>query len=380
MRKSVLVLVAVAVSGLLAGPASLQDLGATGPGSYEAVDGWLKPFAGDGFAWGGNSGVFPESPDRIFVVQRGETRLPEPVPSGFEGFVGSIGINALREAERRTWQNCIFVVDGDGNVIEVWDQWDHLFEGSDGPGPHRIRISPYDPERRVWVVHETGHQIFVFSNDGSELLMTLGEKNVSGDDETHLGGPQDVAFLPDGRILVADGMVNSRVIILDAEGNYRTEFGERGTGRGQFNGVHGLAVGPDGRIFVADRDNQRVQVFNETTRAAVWYHPNIAPIATWPGFDLPLDIIVNQYEVWVADLGPAKIVKLDLNGNRQYTWELDSEGPGAFLEMHSFAVDSDGNLYGADNQHGRTQKLVPKADADPALLIGQPFVEATAGP
>ena len=380
MRKSVLVLVAVAVSGLLAGPASLQDLGATGPGSYEAVDGWLKPFAGDGFAWGGNSGVFPESPDRIFVVQRGETRLPEPVPSGFEGFVGSIGINALREAERRTWQNCIFVVDGDGNVIEVWDQWDHLFEGSDGPGPHRIRISPYDPERRVWVVHETGHQIFVFSNDGSELLMTLGEKNVSGDDETHLGGPQDVAFLPDGRILVADGMVNSRVIILDAEGNYLTEFGERGTGRGQFNGVHGLAVGPDGRIFVADRDNQRVQVFNETTRAAVWYHPNIAPIATWPGFDLPLDIIVNQYEVWVADLGPAKIVKLDLNGNRQYTWELDSEGPGAFLEMHSFAVDSDGNLYGADNQHGRTQKLVPKADADPALLIGQPFVEATAGP
>lgn len=380
MRKSVLVLVAVAVSGLLAGPASSQDLGATGPGPYEAVDGWLKPFAGDGFAWGGNSGVFPESPDRIFVVQRGETRLPEPVPSGFEGFVGSIGINALREAERRTWQNCIFVVDGDGNVIEVWDQWDHLFEGSDGPGPHRIRISPYDPERRVWVVHETGHQIFVFSNDGSELLMTLGEKNVSGDDETHLGGPQDVAFLPDGRILVADGMVNSRVIVLDAEANYLTEFGERGTGRGQFNGVHGLAVGPDGRIFVADRDNQRVQVFNETTRAAVWYHPNIAPIATWPGFDLPLDIIVNQYEVWVADLGPAKIVKLDLNGNRQYTWELDSEGPGAFLEMHSFAVDSDGNLYGADNQHGRTQKLVPKADADPALLIGQPFVEATAGP
>ena len=222
MRKSVLVLVAVVAGGLCAAPALLQDLGPRGPSPYEVVDGWLKPFADDGFAWGGNSGVFPESPDRSFVVQRGETRLPDPVPPVFAGFVGSIGINALREADRRTWQHCIFVVDGDGNLIAVWDQWDHLFEGSDGPGPHRVRISPYDPERRVWVVHETGHQIFVFSNDGSELLMTLGEKNVSGDDETHLGGPQDVAFLPDGRVLVADGLVNSRVIILDADGHYIT--------------------------------------------------------------------------------------------------------------------------------------------------------------
>ena len=219
----------------------------------------------------------------------------------------------------------------------------------------------------------------MFSNDGSELLMTLGEKNVAGDDETHLGGPQDVAFLPDGRILVADGIVNSRVLILDADGNYLTEFGENGDGRGQFNTVHGLAVGPDGRIFVADRDNRRVQVFNQTTRAAAWYHPNIAPVATWPGFDLPLDIIVNRYDVWVSDLNPPKVVKLDLNGNRQYTWELDREGPGRFIEVHSFAVDSDGNLYGSDNQLGRTQKLVPKSDADPALLIGQPYVEADAG-
>ena len=250
MRKSVLVFVTVMAGGLLASPAALQDLGPTGPSPYEVVDGWLKPFAGEGFAFGGNSGVFPESPDRIFVVQRGETRLPDPVPDGFTGFVGSIGLNALREAPRRTWQNCIFIVDGDGNVIDVWDQWDHLFEGSDGPGPHRIRIGPYDPERRVWVVHETGHQIFVFSNDGSELLMTLGEKNVSGDDATHLGAPQDVAFLPDGRVLVADGLINSRVMILDADGNYLTEFGKRGTGRGAVQRcarVGGRARGADFR-------------------------------------------------------------------------------------------------------------------------------------
>ncbi len=376
MRISVLVLAVVVAAGLLTGPVSLQDLGPTGPSPYDVVDGWMKPFASEGFAWGGHSGVFAESPDRIFVVQRGETQLPDPVPPGFAGFVGSIGLNSLQGGVR-VWQNCIFVVDGDGNVIEVWDQWDHLFEGSDGRGPHRIRISPYDPERRVWVIDESGHQIFVFSNDGSELLMTLGEKDVGANDESHFGSPQDVAFLPDGRIVVADGLDNSRVLILDAEGNYITEFGEQGTRAGQFNGVHAVATGPDGRIFVADRDNKRVQVFNQSTRST-WYHPTIAPIAVWP-FDLPLDIIVSGYDVWVSDLSPAKIVKLDLNGNRQYTWQLDSEGPGRFREMHSFAVDADGNLYGSDNQLGRTQKLVPKADADPTLLIGEPYVAVDAG-
>ena len=63
-------------------------------------------------AFGGNSGVFAESPDRIFVIQRGETRLPDPLPPAYGGFAGSIGMNTLREVDARVWQNCIFVVDG----------------------------------------------------------------------------------------------------------------------------------------------------------------------------------------------------------------------------------------------------------------------------
>jgi len=359
--------------GLSAGLVSSQDLGLTGPSPYDITEGWLQPFAAEGFALGGNSGVFAESPDRIFVLQRGETRLPDPVPPEFSGFVGSIGINALR-GKGRTWQNCIFVLDGDGNVLQVWDQWDYLFEGTDGPGPHRIRISPYDPERRVWVVHETAHQIFVFSNDGGDLLMTLGEKNVAGQDETHFGKPQDVAFLPDGRVLVADGFDNSRVVVLDLDGRYLTEFGGPGDGPGQFDVVHGLAVGPDGRLFVADRDNRRIQVFRQSDDAADWYHPEFAPIAQWTGFGLALDIIVSENNVWVSHLSPPRVTKLDLDGNWRYTWLLPTEGPTRFREMHSFAIDSDGNLYGSDNQNGRTQKFVPKADADPALLIGAPYV------
>ena len=355
--------------------ATSQELGPIGPSPYDVVEGWHKPFAAEGFAFGGNSGVFAESPDRIFISQRGETRLPNPVPSGFDGYVGSIGINALREAELRTWQNCLMVVDGDGYLIEVWEQWDHLCNESEGPGPHRIRISPYDPERRVWVINESRHQIFVFSNNGRELLMTLGEKNVAGNDRTHFGRPQDVAFLPDGRVLVADGLDNHRVVIMDSAGNYLSEFGGFGEGPGQFNGIHALGIGPNGLIFALDRANGRVQVFRLTDESSGTYHSEIDYVDEWTGFGLPLDLIVNDDHVWVSDLRPLKMVKLDFEGNRLYTWNVSNDGPTGYLEVHAFSVDSEGNLYGGDNQHGRTQKLVPKPDADPTLLIAPPFVQ-----
>ena len=355
--------------GLLFGPASSQDLGPIGPSPYDVIEGWHKPFAKQGFAFGGNSGVFAESPDRIFIAQRGETRLPIPIPPEFAGYAGSLGINTLTATDLRTWQNCLFTIDGDGNVIDIWDQWDYLCAGSDGPGPHRIRISPYDPERRLWVVNETFHQIYVLSNDGSELLMTLGEKLTPGDDETHFGRPQDVAFLPDGRILVADGLDNHRVIILDKDGKYLSEFGGRGDGPGQFNGVHALAVGPDGLIFALDRSGGRVNVFRTTDDPKA-----VEVVDAWGGFGLTLDVIANDDSIWITTLGPLRFVKLDFEGNRLYTWMVPRELPNGYLEVHTFTVDSDGNLYGGDNQYGRTQKFVPKPDADPALIIGPPWV------
>ncbi len=91
MRSSIRVVVVVVFLGVSGGWVSAQEGGPIGPSPYDVVEGWLKPFAGEGFALGGNSGVFAESPDRIFVLQRGETRLPDPVPPAFSGFVGSIG-------------------------------------------------------------------------------------------------------------------------------------------------------------------------------------------------------------------------------------------------------------------------------------------------
>ena len=343
--------------------------GSAGPSPYLVVSGWHQPFAERGYAFGGNSGVFAETPDRIFVLQRGETRLPDPIPAEFDQHAGSVGINVLREPEHRVWRNCLYTLNGAGEVTEVWDHWDHLCEGAEGPGPHRVRINPYDRDRKVWVVNETFHQVYVFSNDGRELLMTLGEKNVSGNDETHLGRPQDVAFLPDGRVLVADGLDNHRVIILDDEGHYIAEFGGFGEGPGQFNGVHALGVGPDGLVFALDRQGGRINVFRTTDDPGT-----VDFVDVWSGFSIPLDIIVNDAHVWVTDLRPLRFIKLDFKGNHLYTWMVPAELPNGFLEVHTVSVDSEGNLYAGDNQYGRTQKLVPKPNADQVLLIKPPWV------
>ena len=373
MMKTVTAAALLAVAGwptlLAQGGTQAVISGPVGPSPYDVVRGWHKPFAEPGYAFGGNSGVFAESANRIFIAQRGETSLPSPVPPEFAGYAGSIGINVLNAVDRRVWRNCLYTLDGDGKVKERWTQWDHLCEGSAGPGPHRLRISPYDPERRVWVVNETFHQIYVFSNDGSKLLKTLGVKNVPGSDRTHFARPQDVAFLPDGRILVADGLDNHRVMILDREANYISEFGGPGKGPGQFNGVHAVAVGPRGLIFALDRSGGRINVFRTTSDPA-----KVDVVAAWSGFQLPLDIIVNDESLWVTDLGPLRFTKLNFEGNHLYTWMVPRELPDGYLEVHTFTVDSNRNLYGGDNQYGRTQKFVPKRGADPALIIGLPWV------
>src|SRR5258705_3185584 len=90
-----LALAATALPLLAQGGSKAVISGPVGPSPYDVIRGWHKPFAEPGFAFGGNSGVFAESPNRIFVAQRGEARLPNPVPPEFAGFAGSIGINVL---------------------------------------------------------------------------------------------------------------------------------------------------------------------------------------------------------------------------------------------------------------------------------------------
>ncbi len=97
-------------------------------------------------------------------------------------------------------------------------------------------------------------------------------------------------------------------MILDRDANYLAEFGGPGKDPGQFNGVHAVAVGPNGLIFALDRSGGRINVFRTTPDPK-----KVEFVAAWPGFSLPLDLIVNDDAVWMTDLKPLRFVKLDFD-------------------------------------------------------------------
>ena len=127
-----------------------------------------------------------------------------------------------------------------------------------------MQINPYDPEKHIWIIDDAAQQIFKFTHDMKKLVLTLGEKGVVAADEKHFGRPADITFMPDDSILVADGYINARVVKLDRDGKYLTSWGTKGTGPGQFDLVHCVAVDAKGRVYVADRNNHRIQVLDQT--------------------------------------------------------------------------------------------------------------------
>ena len=144
----------------------------------------------------------------------------------------------------------------------------------------------------TWLFLDARHQIHAFSNDGSQLIMSLGTWNESGESPTHLGRPQDIAFLSDGGIVVADGLINSRVAKFDSTGKFIKAWGSKGTENGQFDAVHAVAIDQQDRIYVADRSNDRIQVFDK----------NGQHLSTWNGLNFPNHIVITKnQDVWVAD-------------------------------------------------------------------------------
>jgi len=346
----------------LPGSAWAQEKGGeeeTGP--YEVVEGWPRPLGHPGLTWGSQGGVFAETPNNIFVLQRGELPVPERAPAGYTGGYGAFGTPATQGTPRL--QNCILVVDAEGKLVESWTQHDPLFAG--GRGPHKIKISPYDPEKHVWVVDDVIHQVFKFTHDGKALVMTLGVKGVQGEDDQHFGRPTDIAFLPDGTFFISDGYVNTRVVKFDKNGKFLMTWGKKGTGPGEFNLPHSIDIDAQRRVYVADRSNSRIQIFDENGKY----------LDQWRNIRQPYHIVITaDRHLWVADGVTNKFLKYDLNGKLLYSWGTYGSFPGAFWGVHQFSVDSEGNLYAAETFGGRTQKFRPKRGADPAKLVGQPVV------
>jgi hypothetical protein len=331
----------------------------TGP--YGVVEGWWKPAPdhSEEWTWGSVSGVAADTPDRIIVATWGDE-------------------NAQRQ-ERPGGTNYLLVVDRNGNIIENWSQWDSLFNR-----PHQVYINPYDPERHVWLIDLGGNgvheQILKFTNDGSELVMRLKDPQpVMTEEETranrnpgplNFGQPAVLAFLPDGHFLLGDGYYNGRIVKYTTDGEYVMEFGSVGTGPGQFDLIHGIAVDRNGRIYVSDRMNQRIQVFTEDGEY----------IEEWPDIYDPVGIFIDQNDaVWVLDATLNRMHKYSLEGELLDYWgaygEVSSLGrrgwSGGMSLPHQMDIDEDGNLYIAEWGGPWLDKFVPRSDADPFRLIGK---------
>jgi hypothetical protein len=363
-------------------------------GGYEVVKDWPKPISAlpgnEKWTWGAAEEVFAESPDRVYILQRGElpnikapkeTDLPQLGPS----LSFPIGRLPWRDATIASppgpldgpnkgtadvdyhWENCLVIVDSKGNIIEQWKQWDSMLRR-----PHAVYINPYDPEKHVWLVDDYRQAIFEFTHDGKTLVKTLGEVNVSGTDEKHFNRPTYIAWLPDSTMFVADGYANTRVVKFDKDGKYLTAWGDKGTPPnetrpGYFNGVHGIAVDVQTRrVFVNDRNNHRIQVFDENGKF----------LNQWRAGDPPSDVHVifmsADRHLWAADRGTSKLVEYDLDGHFLYSWGTWGDFPGGMWGVHGMSVDQEGNVYLAEVDNGRVEKFAPKKGANRLFLVGPP--------
>lgn len=113
----------------------------------------------------------------------------------------------------------------------------------------------------MWVVDAGGHVVSKLDPEG-KVLMQLGEAGVASTDRSHFHLPADVAFAHNGDVYVSDGYGSARIVKFTKEGRHQLEWGRRGTAPGEFGLPHNLAVDAEGRVYVADRDNSRTQVFD----------------------------------------------------------------------------------------------------------------------
>ncbi|MEE8450990.1 MAG: peptidyl-alpha-hydroxyglycine alpha-amidating lyase family protein [Thermoguttaceae bacterium] len=251
------------------------------------------------------------------------------------------------------------VYDADGRFIRGWGE--DIIESA-----HYLRI---DHEGKVWASDIGKHVIMQFTPEG-KLLKTLGTPGEPGEDETHLNKPTDMAVTPDGDVFVSDGYGNSRIVHFDRHGKFVKAWGKRGTGPGEFNLPHSIVVDSQGILYVADRSNARIQVFDQTGKF----------LAQWCDLLVPWGLAVTGNDeiwacgsspmVWPEDGGllgcPPKdqlFMRLDRDGKLLQLWTIPKgedgqEKPGELNWLHAIAEDAHGNIYAGDIIGERAQKFV----------------------
>jgi len=231
--------------------------------------------------------------------------------------------------------------------------------------PHGMAV---DRDGNVWVADawaqgakNTGHTVLKFSPEGT-LLMTIGEPGVAGDPPQRLTRPSDVLVAPSGEIYIveAHNPSRNRMTKWAADGRYLETWGEAGDGPKQFRDPHALAIDSRGRIFVGDRNNNRIQIFD----------PQGHFIAAWGHFGRPSGIFIDRDDrIYVADSEASPALDRSV-GMRNAGWQrgirVGSARTGSVDDFlpderanvgpEGVAVDSDGSIYGAEvSQPGVTQ-------------------------
>jgi DNA-binding beta-propeller fold protein YncE len=295
--------------------------------SYEVDPSWPK--RPPGVEWGHVPGVAVDRQDNVWVFTR--AKPPVQVYKATDGtFVRSFGEQEIGKA-------------------------------------HHLKI---DQDGNVWVTDIARHLVMQFS-PGGQLLRQLGTPDEAGDDETHFNMPTDVAIAPSGDVFVADGYGNNRVVHYDSAGKFVKAWGTLGVKPGQFSLPHAIALDSRGRLYVADRNNVRIQVFDTGGKLLdVW--SNV--ITPWGFCLMPNDdlwVCGSSPMTWVAGvkepLGcPPKdqlFARFTPAGKLVQMWTVPkgtdgNEKPGELNWVHGMAVDSQGNIYAGDIIGQRIQKFV----------------------
>jgi hypothetical protein len=260
------------------------------------------------------------------------------LPAGVERFGMTLGLEL--DARRHLWvfQRCfstdcvdgpeerqpaVLEYDPNGRLVSSWGAgmfvWPHgFFRDSDG---------------NLWTTDARGaggkgHTVMKHG-PGGRVLMTLGTPGVSGATETTFDGPSDVLVAPNGDIFVADGHGNDRVVKFSADGRFLMQWGSEGTMLGQFNEPHALAMDSRGRLFVADRLNQRIQVFDQNGRF----------LAVWPAIQTSGLYISPDDIVYVADYQLRQGIVIARASDFEEIGFID----GTLAE--AVTVDPDGNVF-----------------------------------
>jgi DNA-binding beta-propeller fold protein YncE len=134
---------------------------------------------------------------------------------------------------------------------------------------HGMRLGP---DGHLWLTDVGRHRVLKTTLDG-EILLELGTPDTPGCDERTFNAPTDMSFAPDGSVYITDGYGNSRVVHVAPDGTFIRAWGRRGSGPGEFDTPHSVAVAPDGRVLVSDRHNHRIQHFSpEGEYLTEWTH------------------------------------------------------------------------------------------------------------